>query len=135
MTETSPQKKGLLQGRVAVVTGAARGIGRATAVALAREGADIIGIDICAAVYPASGVKPSGSDDLKETGKLVEGSGGRWQGLILDHRDIAALRGAAAQMSRSSAASTSFSPMPASRVSSRCLKWRIQIGRSRSTII
>ena len=39
-----------------MVTGAARGIGRATAVAFAREGADIIGLDICAPVDPRSGV-------------------------------------------------------------------------------
>lgn len=35
-----------LQGKVAVVTGAARGIGRASAVAIARAGADVVGIDI-----------------------------------------------------------------------------------------
>jgi len=35
-----------LVGKVAVVTGAARGIGRATAVAFARGGADVVGIDI-----------------------------------------------------------------------------------------
>ena len=39
-----------LRGKVAVVTGAARGIGRAVAVAMAREGADIAGIDVCAVV-------------------------------------------------------------------------------------
>ena len=39
-----------IQGKVAVVTGAARGIGRAAAVALARAGADVVGIDICATV-------------------------------------------------------------------------------------
>jgi hypothetical protein len=45
-----------LIGKVAVVSGAARGIGRATAVAFAREGADIVGMDICATVDPRSGV-------------------------------------------------------------------------------
>jgi NAD(P)-dependent dehydrogenase (short-subunit alcohol dehydrogenase family) len=35
-----------LEGKIAVITGAARGIGRATAEAFAREGADVIGIDI-----------------------------------------------------------------------------------------
>ena len=45
----------ILKGKVAVVTGAARGIGRAAAVALAQSGADVIGIDICAVVDPRSG--------------------------------------------------------------------------------
>jgi hypothetical protein len=44
---------------VAVVTGAARGIGCAIIVALAREGADVIGLDVCAPVDPRSGVEPS----------------------------------------------------------------------------
>ena len=54
-----------LQGKVAVVTGAARGIGRAAAIALAREGADIVGIDICAPVCAVFGVAPSSPEDLK----------------------------------------------------------------------
>jgi NAD(P)-dependent dehydrogenase (short-subunit alcohol dehydrogenase family) len=52
-----------LRGKVAVVTGAARGIGRTTAVALAREGADLVGIDICAPVDARCGVEPSNRTD------------------------------------------------------------------------
>jgi SDR family mycofactocin-dependent oxidoreductase len=84
-----------LQGKVAVVTGAARGIGRAAAVALAREGADIVGIDICAPVDPRSGVTPSTPDDLAETERLIRVVGRRWLGIKLDQRDLPALRAAA----------------------------------------
>jgi len=83
-----------LRGKVAVVTGAARGIGRATAIALAREGAEIIGLDICAPVDPRSGVKPSTPEDLEETGRLIRATGRRWLGIQLDQRDLAALRAA-----------------------------------------
>src|SRR4051812_35679226 len=62
---------GLLDGKVAAVSGAARGQGRAHAVRLAREGADIIAMDICADIdtvhYPLATV-----DDLRETAAQVE---------------------------------------------------------------
>jgi SDR family mycofactocin-dependent oxidoreductase len=88
---------GSLEGKVAVVTGAARGIGRAAAIALAREGADIAGIDICAPVDPRSGVKPSTPEDLGETGRLIREAGRRWLGIELDQRDLPGLRSAAAR--------------------------------------
>ncbi len=88
---------GSLRSKVAVVTGAARGIGRATAIALAREGADIIGLDICAPVDPRSGVKPSTPEDFEETGQLVRRAACRWLGIKLDQRDLPALRAAAVQ--------------------------------------
>jgi NAD(P)-dependent dehydrogenase (short-subunit alcohol dehydrogenase family) len=83
---------------VAVVTGAARGIGRAAAVAMAREGADIAGIDICAVVDPRSGVVPATADDLRETGRQIEASGRRWVSITCDQRDLLALRDAAARV-------------------------------------
>ena len=89
-----------LRGKVAVVTGAARGIGRAAIVAFAREGADIVGFDICAPVDPRSGVKPSTPEDLEETDRLVRATGRRWLGLQLDQRDLPALRAAAIRTER-----------------------------------
>jgi len=94
MTEAIPESE-CLRGKVAAVTGAARGIGRATAIAFAREGADVIGLDICAPVDPRSGVEPSTPEDLGETGRLVRAAGRRWLGIKLDQRDPPALRAAA----------------------------------------
>ena len=94
MTEARPESE-CLRGKVAAVTGAARGIGRAAAIAFAREGADIIGLDICAPVDPRSGVEPSTPEDLEETGRLVRAAGRRWLGIKRDQRDLPALRAAA----------------------------------------
>jgi NAD(P)-dependent dehydrogenase (short-subunit alcohol dehydrogenase family) len=82
----------ILKGKVAVVTGAARGIGRAAAVALARSGANVAGIDICAAVDPRSGVTPATKADLEETGQLVQAAGRRWKSFVVDQRDLTTLR-------------------------------------------
>src|SRR6476620_2329302 len=96
MTEVTPRPDERLLGKVAVVTGAARGIGRATAVAFAHAGAEVIEIDICASVDPRSGVKPSTPEDLEETGRLVDAATRRWLGMVIDQRDITVLRAAAA---------------------------------------
>jgi NAD(P)-dependent dehydrogenase (short-subunit alcohol dehydrogenase family) len=89
-----------LDGKIAVVTGAARGIGRAGAVALAQAGADVIGIDIAAFVSPILDLAPASPEDLAETGRLVKEAGRRWHSIILDQRDIGALRAAAAQIEK-----------------------------------
>src|ERR1700674_5501182 len=60
-----------LSGKVALVTGAARGQGRSHSVELARQGADIIAIDICKPIDVAP--YPMGtSEDLAETASQVE---------------------------------------------------------------
>ena len=82
---------GKLAGRVAFITGAARGQGRAHAVRLAEEGADIIAVDICADLptvpYPLGNL-----DDLEHTAKLVGETGAQVVTKVADVRDIGALR-------------------------------------------
>lgn len=88
---------GRLAGKAAIITGAARGIGRATAVAFAREGADVMGIDIAGPVSATLDVAPADADELAETGRLVLAAGARWGAARLDQRDLTALRKAAEQ--------------------------------------
>lgn len=85
-----------LEGKIAFITGAARGIGRATSIAFAREGAAVVGIDIAGPVSTTLEVEPATRDELDETGRLVEAAGGRWAARQLDQRDLRALREAAA---------------------------------------
>ncbi|MEJ0001244.1 MAG: SDR family NAD(P)-dependent oxidoreductase [Verrucomicrobiota bacterium] len=99
-SKSNGRATGCLANKVAVVTGAARGIGRAAALALARQGADVAGIDICTTVDPRSGVTPATGKDLEETGKLVAATGRRWLGIQLDQRNLPALREAAARVER-----------------------------------
>lgn len=91
------QDQGRLAGKVAIITGAARGIGRAVALAFAREGAAVVGIDIGGPVTSTIEVEPATADELAETGRLVEAAGGGWLAETLDQRDIGALRAAAAR--------------------------------------
>jgi SDR family mycofactocin-dependent oxidoreductase len=81
---------GLLDGRVAFITGAARAQGRSHAVRLANEGADIIAVDICASPA-ATGYPAATPDDLDETVRQVEATGRRIVHRIADVRDQAAL--------------------------------------------
>jgi SDR family mycofactocin-dependent oxidoreductase len=81
---------GNLDGKVAFITGAARGQGRAHAVRLAADGADVIALDICHDIdtidYPQSS-----QEDLDETVKLVEKEGGRIVARQADVRDADAV--------------------------------------------
>jgi SDR family mycofactocin-dependent oxidoreductase len=84
---------GKLDGKVAFISGVARGQGRSHAIRLAREGADIIGIDICADI-PANHYPMASRAELDETIALVEQAGGKMVGTVADVRDFHQVRSA-----------------------------------------
>ncbi|MGB3894315.1 MAG: mycofactocin-coupled SDR family oxidoreductase [Mycolicibacter sinensis] len=84
---------GSLDGKVAFITGAARGQGRSHAVRLAADGADIIGVDICSDIA-SNGYPMASRAELDETVALVEAAGGKMIASVSDVRDFAALKAA-----------------------------------------
>jgi len=88
--ERSTGRSGRTAGKVALITGAARGQGRSHAVRLAREGSDIIALDRCRDLesipYPLAT-----PDDLEETARQVEAAGGRVVTAQVDVRDPEAM--------------------------------------------
>jgi len=94
---------GRVGGKIALVTGAARGQGRSHALALAREGADVIAVDICrdydTVDYPMAAVS-----ELEQTAKDVEQLDRRAVAVQADVRDAralaAAVDGAVAELGR-----------------------------------
>ena len=90
-----------LAGKVAIVTGAASGIGRASAIAFAREGAKVVAVDRTA-------------DALAGTLAAVEAAGGTALAHVADVGDEAAVKGYVARALDASAGSTSSTPTRAS---------------------
>jgi SDR family mycofactocin-dependent oxidoreductase len=84
---------GRLEAKVAFITGAARGQGRAHAIAMAREGADIIAVDICRDI-PSNPYPLATPDDLSETERSVKETGRRVVARIADVRERNELRDA-----------------------------------------
>jgi (+)-trans-carveol dehydrogenase len=82
---------GRLEGKVAFVTGVARGQGRAHALRLAAEGAAVIGIDICEQAATV-GYPLASAQDLSDTITAVQARGGRIVAEAADVRDEKALR-------------------------------------------
>src|SRR6476661_8443419 len=84
---------GRVEGKVAFITGAARGQGRSHAVRLAEEGADIIAVDICRG-FEDSTAPAATPEDLAETADMIKNLGRRVVTEIVDVRDYDALKAA-----------------------------------------
>ena len=82
---------GRVEGKVAFVTGAARGQGRSHAVRLAEEGADIIAVDLCQNI-DTIGYPMATREDLEETAKFIEKTGRRAFTAQADVREASQLR-------------------------------------------
>jgi NAD(P)-dependent dehydrogenase (short-subunit alcohol dehydrogenase family) len=89
---------GRLKGKIAVVTGAARGIGREVALAFAREGADVAGLDAAEQVSSIQRYELPTPADLGETGAMVQALGRGWLPIQADVRDIGRLRAGATEI-------------------------------------
>jgi SDR family mycofactocin-dependent oxidoreductase len=82
-----------LDGKVAFITGVARGQGRSHAARLAADGAAIIGVDICADI-DSNGYPMASREELDEAVALVEAQGGKMVASVADVRDFHALKSA-----------------------------------------
>lgn len=92
--DKTPHVNFTLNGKSALVTGAARGIGQAICAALAAAGADVIGLDICAVAAPNLTYPPATEEELEQTGRMVEAANRRWIPVKGDIRDPKVLEAA-----------------------------------------
>jgi SDR family mycofactocin-dependent oxidoreductase len=90
---------GLLDNKVAFVTGAARGQGRSHAIRLAEEGADIVALDLCGQIDCVP-YQLSTPDDLEHTVKAVESAGRRIVARRADVRDVSAVKRVVAEATK-----------------------------------
>jgi NAD(P)-dependent dehydrogenase (short-subunit alcohol dehydrogenase family) len=79
---------GRLGGKVAFITGAAPGQGRAHAVRMAHEGADLIAVDVAGKLPPWVPYDSASPEDLAQTVRLVEAADRRILASVIDVRDF-----------------------------------------------
>jgi SDR family mycofactocin-dependent oxidoreductase len=86
---------GRVEGKVALVTGAAHGQGRSHALVLAEQGADIVVLDACAEIHPGLRYPTGTAAELAQTARMVEDRDRRCLTYAADVRDFAAVKAAA----------------------------------------
>ncbi|WP_026240269.1 mycofactocin-coupled SDR family oxidoreductase [Parafrankia discariae] len=86
---------GVMNGKVVLVTGAARGQGRAHVLRMAGEGADVIALDLCGQL-PGVAYKSAEPTDLDETAELAREAGAHVRTAVVDVRDLAGMHAAVA---------------------------------------
>jgi (+)-trans-carveol dehydrogenase len=123
---------GQFSGKVALITGGARGQGRSHAVRLAEEGADIIVVDSLGS-HEWMGYPLATQADLDETVKLVEQLDRRIVARIADVRDFPALAGAVAD-GVSELGGLDFVCANAGAMPVGCMTWEIDIDQWRDVI-
>jgi len=79
-----PGRGTTLTGKIAVVTGAVRGLGRAIAVEMAANGVDVVAIDIADYVSPTSNAVSATAEELEETVRMIKSFGRRGESIKTD---------------------------------------------------
>lgn len=123
-----PFGDGLLSGKVAVITGAARGIGRAIAVDMAANGADVVAIDICSKILPVQAYAVTTRQDLDETKRLIEQRGRKCAAIVGDIRDMGFLRTTANQVQQQYGHIDIVVANAATQLYKPLSKWKIESG-------
>jgi len=85
--------------KTAIVTGVARGLGRSIAISLAKEGFNIVGIDLAEQVSPLAQYSPSTSVDVLQTRQCIENTGARFNYFTADTKHLTSLMHIAKELS------------------------------------
>lgn len=124
-----PGRGSTLNGKVAVVTGAARGIGRAIAVEYAANGADVIALDIAGPVSPTADAAPATRQELEETVTMIRDFGRRGEAVVaISERSVNFVQ-PLIMSKKFMARSIASLPMPRFRAGSLFWKWLTMTGR------
>lgn len=127
-----PIRPGRGSDKIAVVTGAARGIGRAIAVEMAANGADVVVIDIAGEVSPASNAVPATPEELDETVRMIKSFGRHGEAVKANIGTSARCARSPTRSSGTTGRSISWWRTP--RSNAGCLSWEMEDSERREVI-